>query len=227
MRDSETYAKEILDNKLSELVKYEKRYKQTLEKLGNVIAEMEVKLDGKGESESQIKDLITAIENNYNNTAKRLSGIGSFTDTIHRLVKEDVKTLSKSIKSKAHLFDFMDGLIAAEKIDVNWGNNLPVEKRIEILLSSAKGVGSSKDLDITRMLERYQGAKNSFYRILHTLDVYNRAQVPGDFANSLKGKKANYINSIVEFAKNNLLSATTSDHVLKLDTVNNPIYYKD
>lgn len=248
MRESEQFTKEILDKKFTEIAKDDARYKKALENLGKVISDMEVKLHGKDESNSKVLDLITAIENNYNNTAKRLDGIGKFKTTINRLVKEDVKTLKPSIEKlfedatekgfseKEKVFDFLDGIVANKyPKNIDWYNSgaadaerkAKEELRESYVKYSSKGLGSSKNLEIGRILERYQGAKNSFNRIIHTFDVYKRALTPESFAENLAGKNRDVVNKVIEFGKETLLNASSSEHNLKLNTVNNPTFYKD
>ncbi len=230
MRESEKYTKEILDKKFTEICKDETRYNKAMEKLGNVISEMEVKLNGKDESKSRIMDLISATENNYNKTAQRLSKLGSFETTINRLVKQDVETLSNSITSKQELFDFLDGIVENPNKNLfkdTEFKNLSESQRAEYIRSCSKGVGSSKNLEISRILERYQGAKNSYNRILHTFDVYKRSLTPEKFAEALNGKDPEYVEAILKKAKDTLLHASAPDHTMKLDLVNNPSFYKD
>lgn len=231
MRESEEFTKEILDKKLSEIAKDEARFKKAMEKLGNVISEMEVKLNGKDENKSRILDLINATEDNYNNTARRLSKIGSFETTINRMVKQDVESLDRNLTSKQELFDFLDGIVENKHKNLFDNNKewwqLSNEQRIEYLKSNSNGVGSSKNLEIGRIVERYQGAKNSYNRVLHTFDVYKRALNPDKFAEALNGKDPAYIDAILKKAKDSLLFASASDHTMKLDTVNNPNFYKD
>ena len=218
MRDSEKYTQEVLDKKLAELAKDEKKYKEAVEKLSKVMKDMEISLNGKSADESHIKNLITAIENNYNNTAKRLNQIGGgkFSKTIDKLVKEDVSTLSTSIKSREDLFALLDGTREPQPVK---GDNVAKSK------AAAKGTGSSKNYAISRIVERYQGAKNSFNRILHTMDFYRQLENPSEnikgFMNSEYGKQ------VYAKGKDALLNATSSRHTLKLDTVNNPEFYKD
>ena len=229
MGESEAFTKDILDKKLSEICTNEARYEKAIEKLGNVISELEVKLNGQYEDKSRLLDLITAIEQNYNNTAKRLSDIGSFQETVNKLVKEDVNTLGNSLHSRENLFDYLDGIIESEyKTFGDWGN-LSEEARTEYLKKNSKGVGSSKNLEISRLLERYQGAKNSLHRIIHSFDIYKRANDPKTFVRDDKIAKngAEYANHLIEMIKEMLLTATSSDHTLKLNTVNNPTIYKD
>lgn len=208
MKESEKYAKEILDAKLTALTKDEKKYNKAIEKLTKVMSEMDVALNGRSANESHIKDLITAIENNYNNTAKRLDKAGSFKNTIDKLVKEDVNTLSNSINSREELFDFLDG-IRVEK-------SLAKEKMIEKATENAKGVGSAKESAISRIFERYQGANNSFNRFLHTMDVYKREIPNGE-----------YDKAILQKGKDILLTGTSSENALKHNMVNNASFYKD
>ena len=211
MKESETFTKEILDKKLSELAKDEVKYEKAVNKLAKVIEEMEVNLNGRYPDKSNVADLITAIENNFNNTAKRLDNIGAgkFKNTIDRLVKEDPKTLSNSFnpeKSREQVFDLLDGLETPKTAGINANTR-------EYAVQGAKGAGSSKNLEISRIIERYQGSKNSFNRILHTMDFYKRTTDAAD-----------------EFAKkckDVLLTSNSSDHTLKLNTINSPEYYKN
>ncbi len=281
MRESEQFTKEILDKKFTEIAKDDTRYKKALEKLGKVVSDMEVKLHGKGDSNSKVLDLITAIENNYNNTAKRLDEIGKFKTTINRLVKEDIKTLSPSIdkmsfekatgsigkelSGREKVFDFIDGIVKNKyPKDFKWyeleglskenadairkayaGKDIEISRIFErynganiskkdakiireaYVKYSSNGLGSSKNLEIGRILERYQGAKNSFNRIIHTFDVYKRALTPESFAENLAGKNKDAVNKVIEFGKEALLNASSSEHNMKLNTVNNPTFYKD
>ena len=211
MKESETYTKEILDKKLSELAKDEVKYEKAINKLAKVIEEMEINLNGRYPDKSNVADLITAIENNFNNTAKRLKNIGAgkFKNTIDRLVKEDPNTLSNSFnpeKAREQLFDLLDGLEPDRTAGINANTR-------EYAVQGAKGAGSSKNLEISRIIERYQGSKNSFNRMLHTMDFYKRSPEAVD-----------------EFSakcKDVLLSANSSDHTLKLNTINSPEYYKN
>lgn len=237
MRNSSDYTKEILDKKITELCKDEARYSKVMEKLGKIVSQMEVELNGSDVNTSKIQELINAIENNYNNTAIRLSNSGKFSKTIDRLVKEDVSTLQHTVSSREGLFDLLDGLMPnQQKIDKNiqelqrlvketTGDKQEEYKRIlsELLAKeSSKGTGSSKYLEISRIIDRYSGAKNSFNRVLHTFDFYKRAMESGEI-NSVQ----ELADRISKMGKDVLLSATTSDHTLKLDTINAQRFYKE
>ena len=214
--ESDKYAQEIFEKKLEASTKDEVKYQKAIEKLSKVMSEMEVNLNGKNDTASHMKDLISGIENNYNNTAKRLNNIGKFQNTIDRLVKEDVSTLSNSVKSRKDLYEFLDGVRKDKYAGLNYWNDLDEAGRLEYAKYNSKGVGSSKNLEISRIVERYQGANNSFNRILHLFDVYKRPISGGGYDKEIlaKGKEA-------------LMTATSSDHTLKLNTINNPEYYKD
>ena len=222
MRESSSYTKEIFDKKLVELCKDENKFKKVMTKLGNIIAEMEINLHGTDADESFVKNLITAIENNYNKTALRLDRLSasSFENTIRALVQEDISRLTTSVSSKGEVFDLLDGLLSnkIKSADANLE---------EYIRYQSRGVGSSKNAEISRIFERYQGAKNSFNRILHTLDVYKRATNPETFAEVLAGKSPEYREAIIQKVKEALLQATASNHTMKLDLVNNPLFYKD
>ena len=220
IRESDKYAAEVFDKKLSELVKDEAKYEKAINKLSKVMEEMEINLNGKSNSDSFMKDLITAIENNYNNTARRLNKIGGFRNTIDALVKEDVSTLSNSLTSREDLFRLLDGTLTDKYKDLTnggfWSQEFGHNGRIQYVKDNAKGVGSAKNLEISRITDRYQGAMNTFRRIMHMFDVYKR-NVP----------QSEYDKEILAKGKDVLMNATSSDHTLKLDTVNNQRYYRD
>ena len=178
------------------------------------MSEMEVKLNGNGDR-TFLKDIINAVENNYDNTAKRLNKIGKFQNTIDRLVKADVteeiqnlapdKKVSQALDTRKDLYALLDGTIKPD-------GNL---KGIEYVKANAKGVGSSKNQVISRIVERYQGANNSFRRIIHLFDFYKQTAKGGNDPN------------LIQKGKDVLLSATSAEHTLKLNTPNNPYLYRD
>ena len=216
MKESEIYTKEILEKKIQALVSNEEKYNKAIKKLAKVMSETEEKLHGEVASESQIKDLINAIENNYNNTAKRIDSIGKgrFSKTINKLVKEDVETLSNKIKTREDLFEIIDGVRKSNSPDFE--NKDYGKEASRFAEEECKGVGSSKNMRISRIVERIQGVENGQRRLIHTLDYFKR-EVPKD----------DYGKHINETIKDALLGARSSDHTLKLHTDNNPQYYKD
>ena len=134
MEESEKATAEIFDKKLTELCKDEARYNKTIKRLGKIISDMEIQLDGKKEDASHIKDLITSIENNYNKTAQRLAALDSnkFKNTIDRLVKEDPTTLSNTVSSKTDLREFLDGIRIDKYADINyWSKEFGNKGRID------------------------------------------------------------------------------------------------
>ena len=229
MRESSTYTKEILDKKFSEIVKDEQRFSKLMEKLGKTISDLEVKLHGESVDKSNLLDLINSIENNYNNTARRLSKLGAFETTINRMVKQDTQSLGNNLMSRKELFDYLDGVVQNKFHDLEPSKwyDLSHDMKLKYIKANSSGVGSSKNLEISKILERYQGVKNSYNRILHTLDVYKRSLKPEEFAEVLKGKDSQYVESILKKGKKTLLEATSTDHILKLQTVNTPNFYKD
>ena len=224
MRESERFTEEILDKKITELCNDSERYNKTITKLGKVISEMEKSLHGADESKSFVLDLIQAIEMNYNKTAQRLNNISStsFENTIRALINDNVNNIKESPSSRSEIIDLLDGLLQ-QKNFLN-GNK---SNAFEYMQENSRGIGSSKYNDIMRIVERYQGAKNSLNRILHTFDVYKRSMNPNEFAPNLSDKSKPYIEQIILKGKEALLKATSSKHTLKLDTVNNPLFYKD
>ena len=218
MKESEQFTKEIIDKKISALVKDEAKYSKAIEKLSGVISDMEVKLHGESATESNLMDLINAYENNYNNTARRINKIGNgkFSGTINKLIKQDVNTLSDKnmIESREDLFKLLDGTRKPQvRIDRSKVFESEAYNYADI---NSRGVGSSKAMRISRIVERIQGVKNSQYRLLHTLDFYKR-QIPDDEYHKDLNKKI----------KGVLLEANSSNHTLKLGTDNNPKLYED
>ena len=206
---------EILEKKIQALVKNEEKYQKTIEKLAKIMAKTEIRLHGESETESYIKDLISAYENNYNNTAKRIDSIGEgkFENTIRKLIKEDVHSnLKNTVKSRQDMFDIIDGIKEPFKPkDGDYGY-----KAVQNAQELSKGVGSSKRMAISRIIDRIQGVENSQRRMIHALDVFKR-NIPND----AYGKHLN------EALKGILLQASSADHTLKLNTENNPNYYQD
>ena len=210
MRQSDEYAKEIVEKKINELVKDDAAYEKAISKLAKVMSEMDAALHGSKETGSYMKDLISAVENIFDNTAKRLNQCGKFKNTINMLVKEeleDVNSLSSTLKSREQAFDMLDGLLP-DKAAGKTG--------IENVKASASGVGSAKNDVIARIIDRYQGVDNSFNRVLHTLDLYKR-NIP----------TSEYDKKLLDMGKSALLGASVTDHMLKLNTLNNPELYKD
>ena len=217
MKESDALTKKILENKIQALVKNEAKYQKTVRKLAKVMADTEVRLHGKSDTESYIKDLISAYENNYNRTAKRIHSIGEgkFANTINRLIKENVHDeLENTVKSREDLFDLIDGIrkpFVADKTKLS--DEAYYMQNAEVY---SKGVGSSKELAITRIIDRIQGVENSQRRMLHVLDFFKR-EVPKD----------EYGKHLNEVLRSVLLQAASADHTLKLNTDNNPNYYID
>lgn len=222
MKESGDYTKKILDKKFLEISKDENKFKRVIEKLGNVLAEMELSLHGGDSEKSVIQDLINAIENNYNNTARRLANLDSngFSLTIKALVEEDVATLKNTLSSRNDVFDFLDGTLQNKRkyIDDSLENYVKYH---------SKGAGSSKYNEIMRIFDRYQGVRNSFDRIIHALDVYRRGLNPETFAEVTGGKNIKYVEFVIQKIKDTILTAASADYTLKLDTINNPLLYKD
>ena len=160
--------------------------------------------------------MISAIENNYNNTAKRINNIGEgrFSNTINKLIKEDVTDeLKNTVESRAEMFDIIDGLKEPYKPKETQDYGV---KATEFAKENSNGVGSSKELKIARIIARIQGVENSQRRLIHALDIYKR-EIPAD----------EYGKHINEAVKDAILTSNSKDNTLKLHTDNNPIYYKD
>ena len=218
MKESETYTKEIIEKKIQALVSNEAKYQKTVAKLAKIMANTEVRLHGKSATESHIQNLISAYENNYNNTARRINNISNskFTNTIDRLIKEDVNNvLENTVKTREDLFNIIDGFKKPFKATVTENENYG-ENKIQNAGEYSKGVGSSKRMSISRIIDRIQGVENSQRRMLHTLDMFKR-EIPKD-------EYGKHLNTAL---KDILLQASAADHTLKLNTENNPKYYQD
>ena len=216
MKESEAYTKEIIDKKIQALVSNEEKYSKAVKKLAKVLADNQVMLHGSSETESYLKDLISAIENNYNNTAKRINNIGEgkFSKTIDKLIKQDVNDeLKNTITSRQDLFDIIDGLKEPYKPKESPDYGV---RATEFAKESSNGVGSSKELKINRIIARIQGVENGQRRMMHALDIYKR-QIPAD----------EYGKHINEAVKDAILTGNSRDNTLKLRTDNNPKYYED
>ncbi len=213
IRDDKEFARKLLDEKLEALSKNEEEYTKLFEKLGGVMADMEKALHGSKEDQSQILDLINGIENNYNNTARRLEKAGLGKETIDRLVKEDVSTLSNDIMTTKELREILDGIK-----ENDFGGDM---------VQQAKGKGSSKNLEISRLISRSQGQANSFFRIFHTMELYKRAANPENMMYFTSLKDEAFVKELLNIGKNTLLGASSPDYVMKFDMVNNPMGYKD
>ncbi|MCQ2754023.1 MAG: hypothetical protein MJ231_03130, partial [bacterium] len=221
IRNSEEYAKEILDKKLLELAQNPSKYEKTMEKLGKIISDMEIKLHGNSEVESKMADLINAIEDNYNIFAKRLNNVGGFDSTINQAVKEHsddlFTTLRRSGSVREDVFRFLDGTRETS-------NKL---QGIDYVKENARNAGSSKHNVVTRIVDRYSGAKNSMHRILHTMDVYKRSEDPLKFVNSTYDRfTKEYSEQVAKAGKEILLSGTSAEHTLK-HGISNAEFYQD
>lgn len=220
MRESSEYTKEIIEDRLSKLAQNEARYKEVVEKIGNAMSDMEVSLHSSSAEQSQILDLINAFEHNFNNTAKRIAKLdeSSFKNTISNLVKETPEKLDLYIKTREDLFNFLDGL----KYDYKLGGD-----KLEYIKEQSKGVGSSKNIYLERIFSRYQSSKNVYNRILHSMEVFKRATNPAEFSHNINNNTSEYMETIIKMAKDAVLEASSKDHTLKLNTINNEILYKD
>ena len=214
-RNSADYAKEILDKRLNEIAKDEIRYNRIVRNLVNVISEMETALHGGADSESVIKNLIEAIENNANTTAKRLNKLNGFSGTIKSLVNGDVNNLTNEFKSEESFRNLLDGVLP----DLRNGD---IKKEIN-------GIGSFKNLQIANITERYQGNTSSFFRVIEALDIYKRAINPENFApeHAMKQNSAQYIDDLIRVVKDTILDANCAKHINKLHTINNGEFYRD
>ncbi len=210
LRESTPEAQKLLEEKIEALVKDSAKYEKAITKLAKVIATND-KILGSSSGKGTLKNLIFAFENNYNNTAKRLNSLGKFSSTVEKLVKGD---LSHVVASDEDLIKLLDGVLQKD-----------VKEGIEYVKDMAIGVGSSKRDQITKIIDRYQGAGNSFSRMIHTLDYFRRLETLSDQEKFLKNSE--YGKEITRRGKDTLLRATSSEHIQKLYTVNNPSLYSD
>jgi len=210
------YAVKILDEKYNELCKNEAKYKETFEKLGKILSDMEISLHGSAENESHIKDLITAIDKVYNETAQKLLDNGIGENTANRLVKGN---FNKTAENKNDLINLLNGFNES-KFPYSDSHDISAMKYF------SEGKGSSKNLKISRLINRYQGEMNSFYRIMHSLDFYKRAININDLSQFSSVQDMAYLKKLECTIKNSMLNGSISDYILKLG-VENAYEYKD
>ena len=235
MRESDKYTKEVLDKAINELVSDSAKYEKAISELGKVLSEMDVMLQGSSAESSKIADLVTAYDNLFNNTAKRLSklageGKNTFRETIMRLVEDDVARLTASTTTREAATDFLDGLISNKQklalYNTKW-ENLTSEAKEAYIRYFIEGKGSAKFRAKYRIFERHQGVINSMFRQIHTLEFYRRGQDITELTRLLDGYSNEYLEFLFAKGKDVLLSATPSDHVLKLRNVLGQEAYKD
>ena len=210
MKESPKYAQEILEKKLEALTKDDTKYKEAIKKLSKVMSDMDKKLNG--ESKSNIKHLINAAETLYNRTAERLNKLDKnvFGRTIKSLVQEEIteEGIKGGLINDENLFRFLDGTMGAKEGAEPYS--------LDYAREESKGVGSAKRNALSRIADRYQGVKNSFNRILLTMDVYKRAIPEGE-----------YEKEIAKMAREYLLESNSSDFTQKFKIDNNPELYRD
>ncbi|MCQ2743965.1 MAG: hypothetical protein MJ230_04105 [bacterium] len=214
MSNDKAFAQKILDEKMTELCKNENKYRETFEKLGKIFEQMETALHGSTES-SQIKDLINGIELVYGKTSERLTALGIGKETAKSLMKGT----TSEITSNEDLRDILDG-IAENKFRHSGGSD------IEALKYYSNGKGSSKNIRISRLINRYQGEANSFFRVLHTLDFYKRAANPNELMQYSSANDSNYVENIIKQVKLAMTQGTDPDFTMK-NGIENPHEYKD
>lgn len=216
MSNDKEFAQKILDEKISLLCQNEAKYNQTLMKLGRILNDMDQSLHGSDVSASHIKDLITAIDNVYNSAAQNLLANNIGEETANRLVKG---SYGHTVESTEDVFALLNGNTSDKVNAVNSGE-------IENMKYFAKGKGSSKNLKISRLVNRYQGERNSFNRILQTLEFYNRSTNTDNLMKYSSVKDASYVKNLELKIKDALLKGSISDYILKLG-VENPYEYRD
>lgn len=211
IRDDKVFARRFIEERFKEISSNEKRMSGMLERIGKVMYEMETTLHGNFNKDSYIRDLITAIELNYNNTAIRLDNIGDFKSIIKALVADNPKELVLSLNSKEETYDFLENLILNKRYNAK---------------TYAKGIGSAKEQELTRLAERYQGVRNSFNRIIQSLDVMHYLQNYAEFDKVylLRGKNAEYLDVLSKRVINTLLSADVAEHMNKLHIMSPDLY---
>ncbi len=214
MSNDKGFAQKILDEKISALCQNEEKYKKTFEKLGKVLEDMEKSLHGSTES-SQIKDLINGIELVYGKTAERLRAAGVGENTASMLIKGTTST----IDSNEELFKLLDGIAENKFKDAPSGD-------LKAMEYFANGKGSSKNLKISRLISRYQGEVNSFFRIFHTLDFYKRAANPEELAKFASSQDTAYVENIIKQVKSALTQSNCDDYITKLG-IENKYEYAD
>ena len=163
MSNDREFAQKVLDKKFRALCENEAKYQKTFEKLAQIMEDMETALHGESTDNSQIKDLINGIEKVYDKTAQRLRDNNIGEATAKSLQEGGIS----EIGSVEDLYKLLDNMRENKYL---WAD----AHDAEAIRYFANGKGSSKNIKISRLLNRYQGETNSFFRIFHTLDVYKR-----------------------------------------------------
>ena len=215
MSNDKDFTQKILDKKINELVQNSEKYNETISSLGKILSDMENALHGSAKDTDHIKNLINGIETVYGKTSERLTQLGIGENTTDRLIKG--RTIN--IESDKELNDLLNGIVKNEHMFASPDD-------IEAMKYFANGKGSSKNLRISRLINRYQGEMNSFYRIFHTLDFYKRAANPDEMAKYAANNDSEYIQKLIQKIKDSMLSGTISDYTMKhgIENVNE---YKD
>ena len=215
--EDKDFARKIFNEKVTKLCQDSKKYTKVFEELGGILTDMDKALHkGTASEKSNIADLISSIDNLYNNTAKRLAKEGEFSETIKRLVNEDVSTLSTTLKNNS-IEALLEGFIQNPHAD-------GIKDAESYLLHNLNGKGSSKNLEISRIISRYQGEQNSFYRTMHTLDFYKRTMNPESLFVYPNLKNPEYINELVGIGKTDLSEGNINDYILKFNMANSMNY---
>lgn len=215
--------REFLDKKIADLCSNDAKFEKMMRKMAKAVSKVDTRLDGTSARNSHMLNLVNAIENNYNNTAKRLYKADStmFANTIDRLVKADASgELAHTVTTKAELIDAMDGVTKNAFENVNW-HGMSDDEKLKYYKYNADGVGSSKRNTIARIYERNQNVRSIYNRFMQTFDVYKRSINAGDLGTDKK-----MADEVIALAKETLLKATTTSHIMKMDTVNSPEEYK-
>ena len=125
------------------------------------------------------------------------------------LIKEDASAdIPNRITSRKELFKLLNGTLEPDKE--------LADNSLKYALENSKGVGSAKMNAINRMVDRYQGVKNSFNRILLAMDLYKRG-IP-------EGK---YEGEVAKISREYLLHGSSSQFTQKFGLINNPELYRD
>jgi len=216
MSNDKAYTQKILDEKISSLCQNEAKYKEMFKKLGKIMSDMENTLHGKAQDSSHIKNLITGIENVYNNTAKSLieSSVGENTS---KLISKGALTIK--IESKEDLYKLLEGISENKYTHAN-------PNEIEAMKYFANDKATLKNIKISRLISRYQGEVNSFNRIMQTIDFYKRAANPDELIKLSSIQDKEYVSKIEKTIKDSLLKGSISDFTMKLG-IENPYTYRD
>lgn len=207
-----------LRDKIETIVSNDEKYEELLDKLAKKIKSIDEKI-----LPDNVKKYHDVINNLHSDVAIKLHNMGMHfsADKIDRW-EPKIKALEKAFNENDEI-KFKEWGIhkdeAPDLINKFWNNETPkgdfeqVIKRLSKM--NKEGTGSLLRVKNTFFDERLNGVKNSFYRLVDTLDLYRRV-AKKDFADSIfKEMSIEAKEEMVEYSKQLLLFGHASDQAIK------------